>query len=120
MPAYILTDETLEHDGHTLKRIKLVGHGGKLGGWVESTANLISDDGLEAWISGEAKCYGQGVVKENGNMSGQAINSGAVIQSNGRMSGHSVATGGIIGVNGALQFNATWSSGVLTSTIKNV
>lgn len=62
MNKYELTDETLEHNGHTLHRIKaLKDFGdvkkGDLGGWIESEDNL-SQEG-DCWIYNDAKVYGK-------------------------------------------------------------
>ena len=55
---YILTDETIEHLGHTLHRIKAVRdfdcvRAGDLGGFIESEKNLDHDG--DARVSGEAR-----------------------------------------------------------------
>lgn len=58
---YELTEEILEHNGHTLHRIEAlvdiadVVKAGDLGGWLESEDNL-SHYG-NAWVSGNAKVY---------------------------------------------------------------
>lgn len=70
---YVLTGETMEHNGHTLHRIKAVKdftyfkffhvHAGDNGGWVESEYNL-SQEG-ECWIGKNAKVYEDAKVKDN-------------------------------------------------------
>ena len=57
---YELTDETIEHNGHTLHRIRALRNfgsvrSGELGGFVESEANL-SHEG-DCWVGGDAKVY---------------------------------------------------------------
>ena len=71
---YILTDETIEHLGHTLHRIKAVKDfatisAGTLGGYVESETNL--DHTGDAWVYENAR------VSENAKVSGDAKVSGA-------------------------------------------
>ena len=58
---YILTDETIEHLGHTLHRIKAVKDfatisAGTLGGYVESETNL--DHTGDAWVYENARVSG--------------------------------------------------------------
>ena len=65
---YILTDETLEFDGHLLHRIQAVTNfgnvkAGDLGGWIEKEENL-SHEG-NCWVSGEAKVSGDAKVYDN-------------------------------------------------------
>ena len=57
---YELTEETLEHNGHVLHRIKaLINFGdvkaGEVGGWIESEDNL-SHEG-DCWVSDKAKVF---------------------------------------------------------------
>lgn len=57
---YILTDETMEFNGHILHRIKAIKDFGavkkdELGGWIESEYNLSQKD--ECWVRNEAKVY---------------------------------------------------------------
>ena len=73
---YILTNETLNHDGHILHRIQSVSTfgnvaGGDLGGWVESEDNL-SHDGL-CWIADDAKVYDDANVCQNAKVGNKAI-----------------------------------------------
>lgn len=82
---YILTDETIEYDGHILHRIQankdipLKGafpkiKKGELGGFIESEKNL-SQDG-NCWIYPDAKVYDDAVVKDNARVLGTVIISG--------------------------------------------
>lgn len=62
---YILTDETKEIDGHILHRIKCTEtfgnvEKGELGGFVESTSNLIDD----AWVSDNACVFENAIVSD--------------------------------------------------------
>lgn len=64
----LLKDDTIEVEGHTLHRIRLLkdlGHvkAGTLGGYIEKEDNL-SHSG-ECWVANEAKVYGDASVKEN-------------------------------------------------------
>lgn len=62
---YILTDETIEYQGHVLHRIKCIEEFvrnyyytikvGQLGGFVESYDNLIDN----SWVDDEAKVFWQ-------------------------------------------------------------
>jgi carbonic anhydrase/acetyltransferase-like protein (isoleucine patch superfamily) len=65
---YELTDETLEHNGHTLHRIRAIRDfgsvkSGQLGGFVESEYNLGHFG--NCWIRGNAKVYDSGRVRED-------------------------------------------------------
>lgn len=65
---YELTDETIEHNGHILHRIRALRDFGsvkrdQLGGFVESEANLYHDG--DCWVFHEAKVYGNAKVREN-------------------------------------------------------
>lgn len=69
--------ETLEYQGHTLHRIRLLwsklSHGlkpGALGGWIESAENL-SQDG-NCWITSGAMVYGNARVSENAFITGKS------------------------------------------------
>ena len=62
---YILTDEVIDFNGHTLHRIKAVRDfacvkAGDLGGFIESEKNLDHDGG--AWVSGDAMVSGDARV----------------------------------------------------------
>ena len=62
--TYTFTGETLEHNGHTLRRIRATENNpltyspNELGGWIETEANLA--DG--AWVAGHAKVYGDAFI----------------------------------------------------------
>jgi hypothetical protein len=72
---YELTDETIQHFGRTLRRIKALTSfsdvsNGDLGGFVESVGNL-SPEG-DAWVYGNARVYGDAQVYGNARVSGDA------------------------------------------------
>lgn len=118
MPAYILRDDiTLDWNGHTLKRIQMTGFDQSLGGWVESTANLVSDDTKSAWVSDEGKVYGSAVVQDDGYVGGNADVSGGTVQGSGWVGGKAIMTGGIVDTGGALQQSAKQTGGVITTIV---
>lgn len=96
-----LTSETMNHKGVTLYRIKAlkdiepyVTKKEELGGWVESEKNIQGDF---AWVGGEAKVYGDAVVRENAEVRGDAevfdnavIQGKAVVINNARVYGNAV------------------------------
>ncbi|MCX5614413.1 hypothetical protein [Bombella saccharophila] len=68
---YELTDDTIEHDGRTLYRIRALVDipaigvsAGDLGGYVESEKNL-SHTG-DCWVHGNARVRGNAFVNDNG------------------------------------------------------
>lgn len=75
---YILTDETIEYQGHILHRIKCIEEFvrnyyytikvGQLGGFVESYDNLQGD----SWVDDEAKVFGNAIVREGSIVKGHA------------------------------------------------
>ena len=76
---YILTDEVIDFNGHTLHRIKAVRDfacvkAGDLGGFIESEKNLDHDGG--AWVSGDAMVSGDAWVSGNAWVFGDARVSG--------------------------------------------
>ena len=76
---YILTDETVEHLGHTLHRIQAVKDfgivsAGTLGGFIESEKNLSHN--CDAWVSGNASVFGDAAVSGNARVFGEAAVSG--------------------------------------------
>ena len=83
---YILTDDTIQFDGHTLYRIKAVSQFGTVncsdvGGYVESKENL-SHEG-ECWIYSNAKVYGDAKVYDNAKICDNAVvESGAQVFEN--------------------------------------
>lgn len=65
---YILTDDVIDFNGHTLHRIKAVRgfacvKAGDLGGFIESAKNLDQDG--DAWVSGDARVFGDAMVSGN-------------------------------------------------------
>lgn len=76
---YVLTDETIEYEGHVLHRIKKEE---TLGGWVESEDNL-SHEG-KCWISGHAKVFG------NSRVSGDALISDYAVVENATIEGRAI------------------------------
>lgn len=65
---YIMTDDIIDLNGHTLHRIKAVKDFGnvianELGGYIESENNL-SHDG-SAWVAGNAKVSGDALVTDD-------------------------------------------------------
>lgn len=71
----ILTDKTLEFNGHTLHRIKALKDfscvkKGDIGGWVECENNLSRYG--DCWIYDDAKVMDSATVLENANVSGNA------------------------------------------------
>ena len=70
---YILTDDVIDFNGHTLHRIKAVRDfdcvkAGDLGGFIESEKNLAHDG--DAWVPGAAW------VTDSARVSGAALVSG--------------------------------------------
>ena len=78
---YEFTGETLEHEGHTLKRIRRLSDG-ELGGWIESEGNLshlgdswVGDNAQvcgDAYVFGGARVFGYAEVCEDAKVSGGA------------------------------------------------
>ena len=72
---YILTDETVEHLGHTLHRIQAVKDfgivsAGTLGGFIESEKNLDHDG--DAWVFGDAAVFGNAKLFDDAMVLGYA------------------------------------------------
>lgn len=72
---YILTDETIEHLGHTLHRIQAVKAfadilAGMFGGYIEREDNL--DHAGDAWVSENAWVFGDAWVYGDARVSGNA------------------------------------------------
>lgn len=62
---YEFTDETLEHNGHILHRIKALRdfgnvNEGELGGWLENESNLSQED--DCWVYDDAMVFGEAGV----------------------------------------------------------
>ena len=100
---YILTDEPIEHFGHTLHRIQAVKDfgtisAGTLGGYIESEGNLdhignawVADNARvdgNAWVTGDAWVSGSARVSGDARVSGSALVSGSArVSGNVRVSG---------------------------------
>ena len=89
---YILTDDVIDFNGHTLHRIKAVRDfdcvkAGNLGGFIESEKNLNHDG--DAWVTDSAWIFGDAVVSDSARVTGDAVVSGdadfAVISGFGRV-----------------------------------
>lgn len=81
---YELTDETIQHGGRTLHRIRAlidipaIGVSvGDLGGYVESEKNLSHDGG--AWVEDDARVYGHGRVYGNAHVSNAWVGGNACV-----------------------------------------
>ena len=83
---YILTDDVIDFDGHTLHRIKAVRDfdcvkAGDLGGFIESEKNLDHDG--DAWVTDSARVTGDAWVTysarvtDSASVTGDAVVSGA-------------------------------------------
>ena len=89
---YILTDETIDFNDHTLYRIKAVRDfdcvkAGDLGGFIESEKNLDHDG--DAWV------YGDAVVSSNARVYGNAmVYDKAIVSGDAKVSGDAVVSGG--------------------------
>ena len=88
---YILTDEAVEHLGHTLHRIQAVKDfgivsAGTLGGFIESEKNLSHD--CDAWVSGDAMVYGDAWVFGDARVYGNAsVHGDAMVYGDARVYG---------------------------------
>lgn len=103
---YVITGETLVHNGKTLKRIaRALSNNivGSKGGWIESVANLNNDPEDTSWVSEEAKVHGNAVVEEGGVLitGNSDISGNCFISGGGQIDGNSVISGNvkIIGIN---------------------
>ena len=81
---YILTDDVIDFNGHTLHRIKAVRDfdcvkAGDLGGFIESEKNLDHDG--DAWVTGDARIFGDAVVSSAAVVSGAAVVTGDAVVS---------------------------------------
>lgn len=94
----MLTDETIDYDGHKLYRIRAlkdltVGvQKGDLGGFIESPSNLSDEN--NCWVAGNAKIFDNAVVENNAHVSGNAV-----ISENSLISDHAEVSGSAI-ING--------------------
>lgn len=89
---YEFTGETLQHEGHTLHRIRAVDDlpgddmydippvkKGELGGWIEKEENL-SHRGF-CWVGGEAKVWGNAQIHDNAQVRGHAeVSQGVIVE----------------------------------------
>jgi acyl-[acyl carrier protein]--UDP-N-acetylglucosamine O-acyltransferase len=69
MVKYELTDETTEHFGHTLKRVRYLDTG-ELGGFIESSRNLSQEGGCK--VLNNAKVYNNAIISGDAIISGNA------------------------------------------------
>ena len=88
---YILTDDVIDFNSHTLHRIKAVRDfdcvkAGDLGGFIESEKNLDHDG--DAWVTDSARVTGDAWVTGAAVVSGDAVVSGAA-----RVTGDAWVTG---------------------------
>ena len=83
---YILTDDVIDFNSHTLHRIKAVRDfdcvkAGDLGGFIESEKNLDHDGAAwvtgDAVVTGSARVSGAALVTDSARVSGAAVVSGA-------------------------------------------
>ena len=88
---YILTDDVIDFNGHTLHRIKAVRDfdcvkAGDLGGFIESEKNLDHDG--NAWVFGNARVSGDARVSDEAWVFGNArVSDEAWVSGNARVSG---------------------------------
>ncbi len=103
---YEFTGETLQHEGHTLHRIRAVYNlpgdamheippvvKGEIGGWIENEENL-SHRGI-CWVGGDAKVWGNAQVHDNAQVRGCAevsqgvkVENTAIIDHRAKISGN--------------------------------
>ena len=69
MKKYIITEESMTHKGCVLWRIQYIATQEK-GGWIQGEQNLSQEGG--AWITEEAKVYGEACVSDDACVSGNA------------------------------------------------
>ena len=90
---YILTDDVIDFNSHTLHRIKAVRDfdcvkAGDLGGFIESEKNLDHDG--DAWVSGDAKVF------DNAKVSGDArVFDNAKVSDDARVFGYAKVFGDV-------------------------
>ena len=88
---YVLTKETKEAHGRTLRRIKALKNfngvsAGDLGGWVETYGNLSHTGG--AWVYDDAEVYGDAEVSNDAWVYGDAkVYGGAEVCGDAKVSG---------------------------------
>ena len=94
---YILTDDVIDFNSHTLHRIKAVRDfdcvkAGDLGGFIESEKNLDHDGA--AWVTGDARIFGDARVTGAAVVIGAAVvSSAAVVTGAAVVSGVAVVSG---------------------------
>jgi len=98
MPKYILTDETIDHGGVQLTRIKRVSDGA-LGGFIEEEENLSQEGDCwvngNAWVFGNAQVSGNAWVFGNAQVSGNAqVYGNALVYGDARVYGNAQVFGG--------------------------
>lgn len=109
MKKYEFTGETLEFQGHTLKRIRYLRkigmiEAGDLGGWIEHESNL-SHEG-NCFVLGEAKVFGnaciqeKSIIKNNAVLKDNAIVKGEVLILNNSVVGADTIVGGCSWIQG--------------------
>lgn len=80
---YEFTDETINYKGHLLHRIRRLSDS-KLGGWIESEANLSQDGDCQ--VDDEVMVYSKAQVSENAQVYGHAnVHGEARIYGNARI-----------------------------------
>lgn len=113
---YILTEETIEFDGHTLYRIKARRQFGTvncndLGGYIESEENL-SQEGY-CWVYNNAKVYGDAKIYGNARIYNDAIvESGAQVLDDAHVYGHAFIKDSYLTQYAAVGDNAIITNGV--------
>lgn len=109
---YIFTGETMEHEGHTLRRIQGINLLNKgLGGWIESEDNL-SHLG-NCWVADGALVYGAATVRDNARVSSYArvydraeISGNAIVNGYAHVCGLARVTGGQVTSNAVVRGSA--------------
>ena len=106
---YILTDETVEHLGHTLYRIQAVKafgfvSAGTLGGFIESEKNLDHDG--KAWVFGNARVYDDAMVSGDAGVFGDTW-----VYDNARVFGDAVVSDNARAFGNAWVYGNAWVSG---------
>ena len=93
---YILTDDVIDFNGHTLHRIKAVRDfdcvkAGDLGGFIESEKNLDHDG--DAWVTGDAVVSGDAWVTGDAVVTGSALVTGSAhVSGDARVTGSAQVT----------------------------
>ena len=108
---YILTDETMEFNGHILHRIKAIKDfsivkKGEFGGWIESEANL-SQEG-ECWVHDNAKVYDKAKVYGNA-----IVRDDCIVHCNAKVYGNAVLNNDVDVYNNARIYGHVWLYGII-------